>query len=143
MSALIKIQCIMLFTTMNRLCLSIHLGDIVIKLSGRLRWDFLGPNNWILNPSTVSRLSDMSSWNMLLPWSLLCYMSIPISPGTSLDTTSIEDSWFPNTIFVLLMDGQGLPSPNIYECVDLLRLSGFPPSLINALSLRPCVYNTF
>ena len=61
-------------------------------------------------------------------------MSIPISLGTSHDTTSIENSWLPSTFFVLPMYGQGLPSPNIYECVDLLRLSGFPPKLINALS---------
>ena len=59
-------------------------------------------------------------------------MVVPISPGKSLDTASIENSWFSNTIFVLQMDGQGLPSPNIYECVDLLRISGFPPSLTNA-----------
>ena len=58
---------------------------------------------------------------MLLPLSLLSNMFIPISPGTSLDT-----------IFVLPMDGQGLPSPNIYKCVDLLIISGSPPSLTNA-----------
>ena len=33
---------------------------------------------------------------------------------------------------VLPMDGLGAPSPNIYECVDLLRISGFPPSHTNA-----------
>ena len=66
-------------------------------------------------------------------------MVVPISPSTSLDTASIENSWFSNTIFVLQMDGQGLPSPNIYECVDLLRISGFPPSLTNAfLPIQDC-----
>ena len=61
-------------------------------------------------------------------------MSIPISPGTSLDTMSIENSWFPNAMSVLLIDGLGSPSPNIYEGVDLLRVPGFPPSRINAFS---------
>ena len=59
-------------------------------------------------------------------------MAIPISPGTSHDTTSIENSWFPNTMSVLPMDGLGSPSPNIYECANLLGISGFPPSRSNA-----------
>ena len=51
-------------------------------------------NNCILNPSTVSCLLDMSNLNMLLPRSSLSSVSIPISPGMSLDTTPIENSSF-------------------------------------------------
>ena len=65
-----KIQFIPMHIVMRRLC-RLYLGDIEINLSGRLRWHFLSPNNWILNLSTVSNLLYMSNWNMLLPWSLL------------------------------------------------------------------------
>ena len=37
------------------------------------------------------------------------------------------------------MDGLGSPSPNIYECVDLLRVPGCPPSHINAFpTIQDC-----
>ena len=98
------------------LSLSVY-RDIVINLSGKL--DFLRPNNCTyFNLSTVSCLLDISNLNMLMPWSLLSNMSIQISPGRSLDIMSIENSWYPNTMSVLPMDGLGSPSPNIYVCVD-------------------------
>ena len=97
------------------------------------------PNNLILTLSTVSCLSEISRWKILLSLYLLSSMSIPMRPGTSRDTISMLKTWSKNSIFALPRDGLGLPSPKNYEFSYLLKLCRLPPKLTKvycAMQLR-------